>query len=160
MTNNSANPQTFAFGYNLGSTVKNGPSLLTSLTDDLNAATTTYSLNPHGSTNVLPTPNAFMPPNASTTVSGSSASIPAAFENGAFTPQLLESGGSTFIGGGNNISAAFSITEGATLSITYDYTAAPPPPAAATPEPSSIVLLGSGVLSLAGLVRRRFTQRA
>jgi hypothetical protein len=35
----------------------------------------------------------------------------------------------------------------------------PPPPSAVTPEPASLVLMGSGVLTMAGMVRRRWAQR-
>jgi hypothetical protein len=44
-------------------------------------------------------------------------------------------------------------TSATTGSITYTYTAAPP---AATPEPSSLMLLGTGVLGVAGSLRKRF----
>jgi hypothetical protein len=37
-------------------------------------------------------------------------------------------------------------------------TVAPTPPAAVTPEPSSLVLLGTGVTALAGMIRRRTSQ--
>ncbi len=40
--------------------------------------------------------------------------------------------------------------------LTYNYTPTAAPPAAVTPEPSSIALLGTGLLAIAGLARKRF----
>jgi hypothetical protein len=46
-------------------------------------------------------------------------------------------------------------TKSTSGTITYNYTPTVVTPPAATPEPSSLALLGSGVLGVAGVVRRR-----
>jgi hypothetical protein len=57
------------------------------------------------------------------------------------------------------LSKGVADTYGTTGTITYNYTpAVVTPPPAATPEPSSLALLGSGVLGLAGVVRRRMAR--
>ena len=40
--------------------------------------------------------------------------------------------------------------------LTYNYTPTAAPPAAVTPEPSSIALLGTGLLGVIGVMRKRF----
>jgi hypothetical protein len=46
-----------------------------------------------------------------------------------------------------------------TFSVSYDQVGGVAPPPSATPEPSSLALLGTGVLGVAGALRRRFMKR-
>lgn len=70
---------------------------------------------------------------------------------GTVSVPVFASGLSSANGGGNTTSH-FTTQAGASLTITYDYTAPP-----SVPEPMSILLLGVGVTGI-GLVRRRRTR--
>ncbi|HTN10303.1 MAG TPA: PEP-CTERM sorting domain-containing protein, partial [Acetobacteraceae bacterium] len=68
---------------------------------------------------------------------------------------LVEFGTSTYITTGassGNTSADVATSETLNLALTYTYEEAPPPP---VPEPASMALLGSGLLGLGMMIRRR-----
>jgi hypothetical protein len=67
---------------------------------------------------------------------------------------FVMSTGSTFAFTGNgsgNLSYTVDTDAGGTISVAYDYTAY-------TPEPGTLTLFGTGLLGLAGLVRRKYTR--
>jgi hypothetical protein len=80
------------------------------------------------------------------------------FTDAAFTGFTQESGtldGFTFSFSGDTLDVfrtGGEVTTGESFTSTFDYTTA----AAVTPEPTGIALLGTGLLGLAGVVRRRF----
>jgi hypothetical protein len=61
----------------------------------------------------------------------------------------------TFLGGGGNISLNQTTNAGVTVSVTYDYTE----PLFIVPEPMSMALLGSGLIGLGLLKRKRLSRR-
>ena len=88
--------------------------------------------------------------------------------------QTLTSSLTSFIGGGNvtfDLAAIATTTTSSTggvftvgqtteasggVTVEYDYN--PPPPPSGTPEPGTLTLFGTGLLGLAGLVRRKFAR--
>ena len=58
-----------------------------------------------------------------------------------------------FVGGGGNIKLTGSTTADGSVTVTYDYTPGPPP---VVPEPGTLVMFGTGILGLAGLLRSKF----
>ena len=58
-----------------------------------------------------------------------------------------------FVGGGGNIKLTGTTTADGSVTVTYDYTPGPPP---VVPEPGTLVMFGTGILGLAGLLRSKF----
>jgi hypothetical protein len=167
LTNTAAGSETFQFSSFSGgalSTSAGGPAAISNFFNNagtasgdavqLNEARTSYTLGAVGSgtnsTSILPTPNAFGTGTASATgvFTGADANE---FIGNNFKVDLSTLSGSNFIGGGGNIMTTLITQDGATLSITFDYTPFP------VPEPGTVATLAAGLLGLTAL---RFRKRA
>ena len=152
LTNNSASSQTFNFSSNSNLYIQNdgnsvGPAALTNYLASgltLTEAVNRYTLAAGASTSILPTPNGFGTGmlNESTTFTDQTSLSEFIGKN--FSLDLATLSGSTFAGGGGNITTALNTNEGGSLTIVYNYT----PFAVGVPEPAAIAAFGVGLLGL------------
>ncbi len=159
LTNNSASTQTFNFSSNSNLYATGGVNAPLALTNylapglTLNEAVTRYTLGAGASTSILPQPNGFGAGFLTESTTFTDPAVLAEFIGTNFKLDLNTLSGSTFAGGGGNITTALNTSEGGNISIIYDYT----PSVSAVPEPSALAALGAGLL---GLTFVRFRKRA
>jgi hypothetical protein len=88
--------------------------------------------------------------------SGTSSSTPGTLTSyqgvGDLTLDVTTLSGSTFVGGGNNVTASISETASISASVTYTYQDS------GAPEPATMATLGSALIGLALIGRKRFAR--
>ena len=150
LTNNSASSQTFNFSSNsnlYGTGSSTAPAALVNYLASgltLSEAVSRYTLAAGASTSILPTPNGFGTGMLSESTTFTDATSLSEFIGTNFQLDLNTLSGSTFAGGGGNITTALNTAEGGNISIVYSYTA----PTTTVPEPATIAALGAGLLGL------------
>lgn len=131
-----------------------GNSELTPIAYDLRGTVNSYSLGPGASKFYNSNGNSSRGPVTDTNAVDLSAFSRAG--GGTFTPLFSTATGLSVANRGGNTTGSQVTAATGTLHITYNFTPNATPPVAATPEPSSLLLLGTGVVGLAGAGRRRF----
>jgi hypothetical protein len=154
LTNTSTSSQTFKFQAGLGLSLLGG----TGAPADFPLVFASGSINPHTYTLAGGgyTPYNFNDVFSSSTETLTGVSNLTGFIGSSTFQALFEADATTsFTGGGNNIQTNLTTTATPSVTITYNFTgSATPPGPQAAPEPASMAVLGSGLIGM-GVMRRR-----
>ena len=150
LSNTSATSQTFNFSSNsnlFASDAGGTPAALINYLSPgltLTEAVSKYTLAAGASTSILPQPNGFGTGVLSESTTFTDSTSLNEFIGKNFALDLNTLSGSTFAGGGGNITTALNTSEGGSLSIVYTYTAV----VSSVPEPATFAAFGVGLLGL------------
>ena len=136
-----------------GTAVEFGSATLSPIAYDLRGTRSNYTLATGATTAVMSSGNGTTGP-----ITDTSAADLAAFSltgGGTYTPLLTTLSGLIISNNGGNTIASQTTLATGTLTISYNFTPTTNTPGV-TPEPSSLALLGTGILGVLGVARRRF----